>query len=136
MIRYAKAKDLQRCAALSRIEELQTPEGDYPSAGYLKAFLGKGLFLVAEENKKVLGYIAGEALNGKTAYLNCLAVDAKERGKGIGTMLLAAFKKRARNKARMIFVFAPKSNQRSMRFYKKNGLVKGKEYVFFSKSYR
>lgn len=87
--------------------------------------------MVAEDENKVIGYISGEILNGNVIYLNCLVVNPKKKGKRVGTKLLTEFKRRIKKlEVCMIFLFVPKSNPNSIKFYQKNGFVKGKEYVF------
>ena len=135
IIRDATESDLNKCEKLSQIEELKTAEGDYPTYKYLKEFLDKGLFFVAEDKNMIIGYTAGEILNGSVVYLNCLVVNPMKRGKGVGTKLLTEFKRRIKNlKISMVFFFVPKSNPNSIKFYQKNGFIKGKEYIFFSKN--
>src|SRR3989344_1007089 len=121
-IRAATEHDLKACEKLSHIDELKTPEGDYPNYRYLKEFLGKELFFVAVNNNRIIGYIAGEILNGKIVYLNCLAVESNERGKGIGTKLMTEFMKTVKDlKVNMLFFFVPTNNKQSVKFYQKHG---------------
>lgn len=133
-VRDAKERDLITCDKLSKIPELKTPDGDYPDARYLRSFLNKGLFLVAEKSNKIVGYIAGEIVNGNIAYLNCLVVKNEFRSKRIGSRLLKEFNHIIKKlKINLIFFFAPKDNSKTIRFYEKNGYSKGKEYYFFKK---
>jgi ribosomal protein S18 acetylase RimI-like enzyme len=135
LIRDAKEEDLPICEKISKVPELQTPEGDYPNSRYLKAFLNKNFFLIAEVDNEVVGYLAGEVLNGGVIYLNCLVVKKEFRGRSIGKKLLIEFKKRAKEmNLRVILFFAPKANKRTIKFYEKCGFLKGKEYYLFSKN--
>ena len=61
-IRIAKERDLDTCEKLSKQPELQTPEGDYPTARYLKNFIGTSLFFIAENRQKLLGTLQAKKL--------------------------------------------------------------------------
>ena len=123
-IHDAREKDLPHCEILSRTQELRTPEGEYPTIQYLRTFIGKGLFLVAESNSRIIGYLAAEILNGAIAYLNCLVVEPAFRQKGVGTLLISEIKKRfVCNNLKMVFFFAPLSNSESLIFYERNGFI-------------
>ena len=107
-IRTARKTDLNECAKLSKLSELQIDERKYPDKKYLSEFLGS-LFVVAEDNKKVIGYALGEKEKHKVVSLNILVVDKKFRGKGIGKLLLNEFIKRAKTLGlKELYTFVPK----------------------------
>jgi hypothetical protein len=80
-IRDATESDLNECGNLSQIEELKTPEGDYPNYRYLKEFLDKGLFLVAEDNKKIIGYYCRRNIKWKCSILKLFGYKSNSKRK-------------------------------------------------------
>jgi ribosomal protein S18 acetylase RimI-like enzyme len=132
-IRLAKLKDCKRCAELSEIDELKTAAGEFLPEEYFKIFVDEDqLFFVAEEEGKLLGYILGEPMKGKMAFLGLLAVDKGSRGKGIGKKLIKSFRNKCDEKGlKFILLYAPKFNENTIEFYKKCEFTKGKEYINF-----
>ena len=131
-IRPATPADCARCAALSRIEELRPGTGPYIPERYFRQFSDTKLFFVAAEKGRVVGYILGEEMRGNLANLGLFAVDKKQRGKGIGTLLLAAFRKACDARGlRYIVLYAPAFNAGTLTFYKRHGFTQGKRYVQF-----
>ena len=98
-IRKAREKDLKYCEELSRINELQLDTRKYPDKKYFREFLGS-LFLVAEEKGEVVGYVLGEKEKAGLSSLNLMAVDKKQRGKGIGKLLLEQFCENSRKRSK------------------------------------
>ena len=132
-IRTARKTDLNECAKLSKLSELQIDERKYPDKKYLSEFLGS-LFVVAEDNKKVIGYALGEKEKYKVVSLNILVVDKKFRGRGIGKLLLNEFIKRAKELGlKELYTFVPKWNEKTMNFYKNNKFYDMKYYAYFTK---
>ena len=132
-IRKATEKDLKHCEELSRITELQLDTRKYPDKKYFREFLG-ALFLVAEENRKIVGYVLGEKEKAGLSSLNLMTVDKKQRGKGIGKVLLEKFCENSRKLGlKEVYLFAPKWNKQTLGFYEKNGFFKMKHYVYFIK---
>lgn len=67
---------------------------------------GQGVILIAEINKKCIGYVAGsiqdDFLNvAPVFYINDLGVDENYRGKGIGTALLQKIEKLAKEEYKL-----------------------------------
>ena len=135
-IRHAALKDCKKCAGLSKIEELKPVIGSYIPERYFKLFVDKDkMFFVAEYNNKIVGYILGEPMKGRLANLGLLAVDKKFRGKGIGKKLVEAFRKRCdKKKLNYMWLNAPKSNKKTLEFYRKCGFKEGKEHILFAES--
>ncbi len=132
-IRKARKEDLKYCAELSRINELQLDTRKYPDKRYFGEFLGS-LFLVAEEKREIIGYVLGEKEKAGLSSLNLMAVDKKHRGKGIGKLLLDKFCENSKNMGlKGVYLFAPKWNKETLKFYEKHGFTKMKYYVYFTK---
>lgn len=72
-----------------------TPDYGAIPLGYYETYVNKdGLFLVAEENEEVIGFVLGQRMVADYAQLILIAVDLSHRRKGIGTRLVTEFKER------------------------------------------
>lgn len=132
-IRTAKKNDLIECEKISKVSELLLNSKTYPDRKYLIEFLGP-LFIIAEEDNKIAGYILGEKEKAKILSLNLLVVDRKKRGKGLGKLLLNEFLKRAKKLGfKELYSFVPRWNEKTMEFYKRNGFSEMKNYAYFTK---
>lgn len=132
-IRLAKIEDCKACAELSKIKELET-NGDYVPEDYFKLLVDDDeMFFIAESENKVVGFIVGEPMKGGLAFMSILAVDTSLRGKGIGKKLVETFRKKCYEKGLKFIVFyAPKFNENTIEFYKKQGFNEGKLHVQFT----
>lgn len=127
IIRNAEEKDINQCAEMSNIEEFRLPDGAAPDEECLKGSLNQ-IFLVAEENGIILGYIIGYKRTPEEAYLDLLTTNKQHRGKGVGTKLIQEFRKELKTQGvKSYFLFAPTNNIKTIEFYKKNGLITNKK---------
>ena len=115
-IREMQVKDADAVAAI----EQQIFSQPWSRQGFLDAVnLANTVFLVAEENNRIVGYIAmdeGEITN--------VAVAPVERCHGIGGMLIAELLKIAENKGIARIVLEVRvSNDSAIRLYERNGFV-------------
>ena len=119
---------------MSRIDELENPvEGHAPEEYFKLCVDDDEMFIVAEEEGKIVGYILGEPMKGNVAYVGFLTVSEEMRGKGVGKMLVEAFRKRCDEKGlTFLFLFAPKWNENTLAFYNSCGFTKGREFVHFA----
>ena len=135
-IRKAKLSDIDYCYRLTKTPEFIFPGGSNFVKKYLKDFIQKGIFFVAEENKRIIGFISAQITIGKEMWIDMLVVDKKERSRGIGTKLikeaLGIAKKR---KMKMVFLDAPLFNKDTVHFYKKIGLKKERKFIWFTKEF-
>lgn len=133
-IRLATLRDCKQCAELSRIEELKPALGGFIPERYFRCFVDKDkLFLVAEENKKIIGYILGEPMKGRVAYIGLLTVVKEKRGQGLGQRLVNKFREQCdRKRLNYLLLYAPKSNKKTIGFYQRCGFTRGKEYIHFA----
>ena len=133
-IRPAARKDLSACEKLGKIREFRMPTGNYFKIPYLKYYLNKNLFLVAEKNNSIIGLLIAEPIQAKGALLWFFTVKKSDRGKGIGKKLIKEFE---RNCGKLgiewIILHAPLENKLTGKFYKKAGYAKGKNLVEFEK---
>ncbi len=95
--------------------------------------------LVAEENKKILGYLSGYFIKyrvDRTGEILDLIVSKNARGKGVGTELIKEFlnisKKQGINE---ITLTTPKENKKAIKFYEKLGFKKGNEVLMHWQAY-
>ena len=94
----------------------------------------KKTFLVAEENKKVVGLVDGYMIDSnhhiqKVAYLDHLCVYKNFRKKGIGKMLIDEFNKRMKEQgAKSVKLNAFRQNYPASSLYEKEGF---KEYSVY-----
>lgn len=132
-IRKAEISDCKKICQLLKTPELIDSLANIDMKDYLNKIAGKNdLFLVAEIEKKVVGFVLGEELLGKCAYAHLMAVDNNFRGKGIGGELMETLKKKAKiKKIDYLFFFAPKENSKLVEFYKNHKFNRKGEYILF-----
>lgn len=117
-VRTMQIKDAQ---SVSRIEqEIFSKPWSYQ--GFVDALnLGNTIFLVAEEEGKILGYI-GMYLSLDEGEITNVAVAATERQRGVGGLLLTEMKKEAeRRSVARIILEARVSNDSAIRLYERSG---------------
>lgn len=130
-IRKAELKDVKQCEEISQISEFKVPTGEMPDAKSFEQSLNQ-IFLVAEEENQIIGLILGYKLTKEFVYLDLLTVNNDFRGKKIGEQLLMAFRNELRNlNLKDYFLIAPSFNEKTLNFYRKNGLIEGKQYTLF-----
>jgi len=133
IIRKARKSDISDCARMSMIPEFERGD-EYPDEEFLLRLLKGGLFFVAEEEGKVVGYIGAFILTSKEVYLDLLTVDENFRGNGIGRKLLTFLKKDMKAKGiKEFFLIASSSNKNTLKFYEANKLNRKKDpQILFS----
>jgi len=97
--------------------------------------LKHGICIVAELDKEIVGFLLAN-LNERThcSYLIYCITKPKYRGKGIGTMLMKEwFRICRKNKVTYLDTYAPSFNKKTVTFYQKMGMTKGKPWIYFSK---
>lgn len=117
-IRKMQVKD---ALSVSRIEqEIFSKPWSYQ--GFVDALnLGNTVFLVAEEEEKIAGYI-GMYMSLDEGEITNVAVGAKMRQRGIGEMLLSEIKKEAERRSIARIVLEVRvSNDSAIRLYERNG---------------
>lgn len=111
-------------AAVAEIEA-QTFSQPWSRQGFLDALgLDGTLFLVAEEEGKVLGYIGMYSAFEEGEITN-VAVDVSERCRGIGGMLLTEAQETAERRGLLRIVLEVRvSNEKAIHLYERYGFVK------------
>lgn len=131
-IRRAELKDVKQCEKISAINEFQTPNGTLPDSKSFQQSLDQ-LFFVAEEKNKIVGLILGYPLTKEQVYLDLFTVVDGFRGQNIGQKLLNTFRNELQKRnIKNYFLIAPSFNKKTLDFYRKNGLMEGKQYILFS----
>lgn len=119
-VRKMQAKDAETVADL----EKKIFSQPWSRQGFLDSLsLGNTVFLVAEENEKILGYI-GMYVTLEEGEITNVAVDPLKRCRGVGALLISEMKKEAecRSLARIVLEVRV-SNQSAIRLYERNGFV-------------
>ncbi len=117
-IRNMRAGDV---LPVSRIER-ETFSMPWSRQGFFDALkLANTLFLVAEEDGQIAGYI-GMYLSLEEGEITNVAVAENARGRGIGGRLLSEIKKEAKRRSiGKILLEVRVSNQNAIRLYERNG---------------
>lgn len=118
-----RAMQIKDADAVSRLER-QIFSRPWSRKGFIDALsLGNTIFLVAEEEGRILGYI-GMYFSIDEGEITNVAVDPVERCRGVGAMLLDAIKKEAEHRflARLILEVRV-SNDTAIRLYERNGFM-------------
>ena len=128
IIRQAMPQDFERCIELQKQAGLLTAKGEVFEPEWLAEYLHDGLFLAAEAEGRVCGYILGEKIRLQGAYVWLLAVDRNIRHAGIGTRLLAAFEDLCRSNGITWVIAYSALTESTLGFYKKNGFSFGDDF--------
>lgn len=132
VIRAAKKNDLSSVATIGKIHEFQLANGEYMDAKTFSRFLKSDLFFVAEQNKKIIGFLLGEQLfHANGAMLWFIAVQKEKRDQGIGQKLLEYFESKCnQKKLEFILLYSPTTSKKAIHFYTKNHYKKGNKSFF------
>jgi len=127
VIRQARRKDLKECAGILHTKELAGASNWYPTASVLSGCLGK-YFLVAESNGGILACNVVEPLkHGVIGWWFAVRKDA--RGKGVGSALMNALERTAKEDGKYFFLVYSKAGTKAADFYRKRGYAKGQDFT-------
>ncbi len=120
LIREMQQEDVGAVAAL----ETQIFSMPWSKQGFLDALeLENTVFLVAEEDAQIVGYI-GMYFSVDEGEITNVAVEPNARRCGIGGMLITAMKKEAKRRGMASIVLEVRvSNENAIRLYEQNGFV-------------
>lgn len=125
-IRSAQKTDLKAGEDLLKIPELAMADGNYINSNILQEHLDEKYFLIAEEDRKILGIIFGEPLRCHDVMIWEFVISKSKRNKGIGSALLKKFEKNAvEDNKKWSILYAPAKSSRTLEFYKKRNYSKG-----------
>ena len=103
----------------------------------MREWIGKkdNVFLVAEHDKNIVGFIFCKMISHRWALLDTIYVDPVHRGKGVGTHLFNALHDELKNrKVHYIQTTARLDNRKSRKFWDKHGFNKGKKFMWLDKT--
>ncbi len=126
ILRPAVRKDIVAIRELQS-EDVLNADGEPWSVSHYSKIVKDGFLLVAELNKKVIGYACGERMLHDGAMFWFRIVNKKFRGQGIGTALADYFEQVLRDNGIKWFVSYAKPNVAE--FHKKRGAFTGETYV-------
>ncbi|MCK4730548.1 MAG: GNAT family N-acetyltransferase [Candidatus Aenigmarchaeota archaeon] len=136
IIRNATLEDAKTLEKIGKItKEVTMVDGRTLGLKYFKVVIEYGFVLIAEIDNKIVGFLLSEIYDlTKLSVLTYLVVMPKYRNYKIGTKLMDSYLKELRKrKIKLVSLFAPKSNKKSINFYEKVGFKRDKEYVLFFK---
>lgn len=132
-IRPATKEDLPVCEHLFRVQELQFIGGDYANESFLEQFLDDNYFLVAEEERTIIGCVYGEPLKAEGVVLWMVAVSEEQRGKGIGKRLVKAFEHNCYEQGKEWMYLLGLDTEQHEKLYTSLGFTGGKKLVEYLK---
>ena len=92
------------------------------------------IFLVAEHERKIVGFAFCKILSSKWAMLDSLGVSEKYRYGGIGTMLLDRTMIELHKKhVTFVQAFVGSDHIKSRKFWKKHGFKEGRKFIWIDK---
>jgi ribosomal protein S18 acetylase RimI-like enzyme len=135
IIRKATLKDCREVWNMCAIPQLVNPSGEPPKIWWIESILKeKQIFFVAEEKKKIVGFVIGERTCGDIGYLWMLAVKPEYRRRGIGKKLfLAAEKECKRRKLKAILLYGHEKSKKTIKLIQDFGYEKGEKFYEFLK---
>lgn len=120
-IREFRMEDYDETVKLWKESGLVIRPGDDLTGIKLKLERDSDLFLVADEDGKILGVIMG-AWDGRRGWINHLAVRPSHQRKGIGTALIRELEKRlVRKGAKKVNAQIYRWNEKSIHFFRTTG---------------
>jgi ribosomal protein S18 acetylase RimI-like enzyme len=115
---------------------LQIRPGDERPDIRLKLQRDPDLFLIAEEDKRILGTIIG-AWDGRRGWIYHLAVDPDHQRRGVGAILVREVETRLAAKgAQRVNAQVLKTNHQSLEFFRAAGYEKRPDLMMISKQLR
>ena len=133
IIRKATTRDVKPCYAIMRkTKELYGADGLSPE-WWLRGLIEKGIAVVAEQGKTIIGFKAGESLLSGGVISHLIVIKKDYRGKGLASQMNAAFEKRAKEKKRIWVLTYAKDDSILDRLYRKAGYKKGQALREYAK---
>ena len=136
LVKNATPKDAKILEKMSRgTREITMAGGRTLGLKYFQTIIQYGIVLIAEIDKKISGFLLAEVYDKtKLSVLTYLVIRPEYRGFGTGTKLMKDYLNRCKKrKIRLVSLFAPKFNKKTLEFYKRLDFKKDKEYILFFK---
>ena len=129
-IRTAEKKDCTKCMDIAWNAGLDTPDYEGIQQGFFEAYVDEEeLFLVAEIDGEIMGFVLGQIMKADYAELTLLAIDLLHRRQGIGTELVKEFKKRCYNQGIHFINIMTQDNLNSMKFWNSFDVTGGQKFT-------
>lgn len=118
-----RAMQMEDADAVAKLEEA-TFSQPWSRQGFIDSLnMGNTVFLVAEEEKRILGYV-GMCFAVDEGEITNVAVEESARCRGVGSMLVDAMKAEAKQrKLERIVLEVRVSNQNAIRLYERKGFI-------------
>ena len=123
MVRQAGQRDVEKVFAIinGNLDDYFSPD----VINFFRMQWPTGQFIAEDFLGNPVGAICGSRLDGGRASISLFAVSGNHRGKGIGTQLLEAFRRRCLMEGMSTIQLEVRvTNTNAIRFYEKNGFVK------------
>lgn len=137
IIRKARKEDINQIFKLGeQIPELKFSKKHFHEKFELKQFTkgNDNIFLIAEFNKEILGFIYAKILTKDWCMLDNLVVDEKYREHGIGTILLnELYKILKKQKVSYVQILEEIHHKNTRNFWKDKGFKEEKVFVWADK---
>jgi len=131
-IREYKSKDYPQILELWKEGSLIISRSDTPEALEKQMERDADLFLVAEEDQRIIGVVLGR-WEGRRGWINRLAVSASHRHKRIGSLLVAEVEKRLQSKGcEKVNLLIDADNSGVQVFYERSGYSRD-DLIFMEK---
>ncbi len=132
-LRNFQMRDYDRVVRLWKTAGLEIRPGDERAQIRKKLERDPELFLVAVENKSLVGTVLG-SWDGRRGWIHHLAIRPTRQRTGLGTLLITEVEKRMRKKGVLkVNAIVYRTNKKSINFFKKNGYEHHEEDLFFGK---
>ena len=132
-IRIYREKDRRQVLALWRECNLVRPKNNPKKDLDRKKGFGEELFLVLEEEEKVIGTVMG-GYDGHRGIINYLGVHPSYRGQGFGKMLMQAVEKKLKDLGcPQVNLLVWTNNSKVLDFYEKSEYSKANDIVLLRK---
>lgn len=123
-----------KCEDLLRMATTQCATGEYYAESFLRDYLNENFFLVAENDRGIIGCIFGEMIQGNGAIVWVIAVSQKHKGSGTGSSLIKSFERNCKKLGiQWIILYAPQKKNKTCEFYQKHQFHKGITCIEFVK---
>jgi len=141
-IRKATKKDFEQIIKILRkeFEKAVKEKWTYSLAmQFVKYFSKLAVIYVAEEDKKIIGFIIGRLepiAQGIAMVVEGLAVDSRHQEKGVGRSLINKLESYSKIKKVYLIYLTTRKNIPAVKFYKKTKFKKSKDVVILGKRLR
>ena len=139
IIRIASPKDIHAVMSIGNTikEFVASRKTSFHSMKELKEYISRkkdNIFLVAELEKKVVGFLHGKIIWHGWCMIDTVAVMNGYRGRGVGSLIVERMQRNLKKKG-VFFIqgLVGESYKRTRKFWKKKGFKEGRRFIWFEK---